>query len=494
MATFTSKINGNDIYAKRAERTRSGVNLETFTEGTGASAKTTYGILPAGIATPTKAEDIANTLATQKYVLDQMEVADALIYKGTVNANGDLPDGSEDAKKYKTGWTYKVATAGTYAGKVCEIGDMIIANKDWTSGATQNADWDVIQTNIDGAVTGPASVTADANIALFSGTTGKAIKDSGVTINKSTDQDGFASDSDAKVPTSKAVNGAITSAVNALDVSDLVQDSAGSMKGKTLLTLSETGGKIAATFQDIGITGAQVTVAPATSGNFAGFDENGHVVDSGSKAGDFKTKQTAVSDPTVPTSGTTTSLAFIDSITQDANGVITPTKKNVRTATTSQTGVVQLTNTVSANDEANAITPKGVDDAIKALGAEITSSDGTNVQVTVTEVDGVITAVNVADNTASNTHGHGNITNDGKVSVSDTAQATKAVVTDASGFVTAEDLTVAAPTATGTNTSGIAYIDSVSQGSTGKISASKTYVPVAGPSAYGVVTYETVDL
>lgn len=33
MATFTSKINGNDIYAKRAEATRKGVNFETYGEG-----------------------------------------------------------------------------------------------------------------------------------------------------------------------------------------------------------------------------------------------------------------------------------------------------------------------------------------------------------------------------------------------------------------------------------------------------------------------------
>ena len=65
---FTSKINGNDIYAKRAEATRSGVNLETFESGT----STTYGILPAGIATPVSAGDTTNTLATQKYVLDRV--------------------------------------------------------------------------------------------------------------------------------------------------------------------------------------------------------------------------------------------------------------------------------------------------------------------------------------------------------------------------------------------------------------------------------------
>ena len=53
---------------------------------------------------------------------------------------------------------------------------------------------------------------------------------------------------------------------------------------------------------------------------------------------DYKPKQTAVADPT--SSGTAT--AFIDAITQDANGVITPTKKALPEATTSVKGIVQL--------------------------------------------------------------------------------------------------------------------------------------------------------
>ena len=77
--------------------------------------------------------------------------------------------------------------------------------------------------------------------------------------------------------------------------------------------------------------------ADAVEGNFAAFDSNGNPVDSGHKhsdyqaAGSYKTTQTAVSDPTA--SGY--ALAFIDSISQDTNGVITVTKKNVQVAGTS---------------------------------------------------------------------------------------------------------------------------------------------------------------
>ena len=97
------------------------------------------------------------------------ELADAMIFKGIVNANSDLPGSHE------VGWTYRVGTKGTYAGVQCEVGDLIICITDGTS--ANNAHWTVAQNNIDGAVTGPTSST-DGNFALFSGTTGKIIKNS----------------------------------------------------------------------------------------------------------------------------------------------------------------------------------------------------------------------------------------------------------------------------------------------------------------------------
>lgn len=78
-------------------------------------------------------------------------------------------------------------------------------------------------------------------------------------------------------------------------------------------------------------------VASATEGNFASLDANGNLVDSGHKHGDYKTKQTAKSDPTASGSGVT----FIDTISQNANGDIAATKKTVRTmgaATASEAG------------------------------------------------------------------------------------------------------------------------------------------------------------
>ena len=123
---------------------------------------------------PTPANnDSSNKLATTEFVYNTLSVADAMIFKGVVNSANDL------SVTHNAGWTYKVATAGTYAGVVCEVGDLIVCIQDGTTNT--NSHWHVIQTNIDGAVTGPAGATTN-HIATFNGNTGKIIQDSGYTI------------------------------------------------------------------------------------------------------------------------------------------------------------------------------------------------------------------------------------------------------------------------------------------------------------------------
>ena len=74
---------------------------------------------------------------------------------------------------------------------------------------------------------------------------------------------------------------------------------------------------------------------------------------------DVKTKQAAKSNPTESGSA----ISFVDSMTQNENGEITATRKSVRTATTSQTGVVQLTDSHSSTSTSTAATPKNVKEA-----------------------------------------------------------------------------------------------------------------------------------
>lgn len=136
---------------------------------------------PSFTGTPTAPTAAAGTnttqIATTAFVMNAMQTGDAMVYRGTIGSSGatisTLPD------THSRGWTYKVITAGTYAGHVCEIGDMIICIEDGTS--ANNGDWTVVQSNLDGAVIGPSSSTAN-NVAIFSGTTGKIIADGGFAI------------------------------------------------------------------------------------------------------------------------------------------------------------------------------------------------------------------------------------------------------------------------------------------------------------------------
>lgn len=93
----------------------------------------------------------------------------------------DNTDNPLPSTGYKAGQMWRVAADGTYAGAECEIGDLIICLKNYDEGSAGNADFMVLQANIDGAVTGADSST-DGHIVVFNGSTGKVIKDSNVTI------------------------------------------------------------------------------------------------------------------------------------------------------------------------------------------------------------------------------------------------------------------------------------------------------------------------
>ena len=78
-----------------------------------------------------------------------------------------------------------------------------------------------------------------------------------------------------------------------------------------------------------------------------------------------KIKQDAVNSPSA--SGTTT--AFIDTISQDANGKITATKKNITSASTSRAGIVQLSSSTSSTSTTLAATASAVKSAYDRANA-----------------------------------------------------------------------------------------------------------------------------
>lgn len=145
--------------------------LETEVDGKANLAGATF------TGTVTLAADPQNDLeaATKQYVDRLIDgINDFTI--GVVDSDTPLP-----STGYEVGQTYRVAEAGTYAGQECETGDLIIVIKDYAADGASNADFLVVQANVDGAVTGPDAST-DANIVVFDGITGRKIKDSSVTI------------------------------------------------------------------------------------------------------------------------------------------------------------------------------------------------------------------------------------------------------------------------------------------------------------------------
>lgn len=130
-------------------------------------------------------------------------------------------------------------------------------------------------------------------------------------------------------------------------------------------------------------------VVPSASGNLAALDANGNVTDGGVQPSDFKTKQAAVSDPTA--SGNT--LTAIATISQNANGEITATKKNIQSASTSQKGVVQLLDSHTSTATDKAATPKNVKEAYDLASGKVSD---VKVGTTANDAASVVDANHVA--------------------------------------------------------------------------------------------------
>lgn len=104
---------------------------------------------------------------------------DAMIFKGVIDCSGNPNYPAADA-----GHVYSVSVAGKIGGGSgvnVEVGDSLLCIADSTASgnqATVGTSWVIRQANIDGAVTGPASVTS-GHAAIFSGTSGKVIASAG---------------------------------------------------------------------------------------------------------------------------------------------------------------------------------------------------------------------------------------------------------------------------------------------------------------------------
>ena len=108
--------------------------------------------------------------------------ADAMTYKGVIDCSGNPNYPAGDA-----GDTYRISVAGKIGGASgvnVEVGDMPICVADSTASGDQvtvGAFWNIIQVNIDGNIVGTSPYSStDDNLAMFNGTSGKVIEDSGL--------------------------------------------------------------------------------------------------------------------------------------------------------------------------------------------------------------------------------------------------------------------------------------------------------------------------
>lgn len=109
---------------------------------------------------------VDNTKADNKHLWDSLTIQnkinqsftanDAMRFKGTIgltSANNYIINGTEaefPSRTAKVGDTYRVVTAGRYAGIQCEVGDLLICIKADSTG--ENTAWTVAQTNINGQI------------------------------------------------------------------------------------------------------------------------------------------------------------------------------------------------------------------------------------------------------------------------------------------------------------------------------------------------------
>jgi hypothetical protein len=123
---------------------------------------------------------IATQKAVKAYVDALIAASDAVVYKGATDCSGNPNYPAADA-----GHLYVASVAGKIGGAsgiTVEAGDYFLCKIDGSASGDQaavGANWNVIQTNIVGAVSGPASAT-DGDVAVYDGSTGKLIKDTSI--------------------------------------------------------------------------------------------------------------------------------------------------------------------------------------------------------------------------------------------------------------------------------------------------------------------------
>ena len=258
-----------------------------------------------------------------------------------------------------------------------------IAALDYTSPETDGTALEFITTvnQTDGVISATKAaipVASSDTLGLVKSGTDITVDASGnVSVNNNSHSHTSANISDL----SNTINTAVTNAIGALDASD---PAASGTATQFITSISQKDGVITATKANItaaalGLSGAMkflgtsktaitdgATTNPIMIGSISTTVTSGNVVLYGSKEfvwigsaweelgneGSYKVQQSAVSSP----SASGSAIAFIDTISQNAQGVITATKKNVTSATQSSAGLMSAADKVKLDGIATGAT------------------------------------------------------------------------------------------------------------------------------------------
>ena len=105
------------------------------------------------------------------------DVASALVLRGEAPSD----EFTAALTDHNVGDTFVVTSAGTYVGQTCNAGDFIICKTTGTS--SNDDDWFVVESNQPNVVTCSESSVSDAEVPIFSGTSGKVLGSSDISVN-----------------------------------------------------------------------------------------------------------------------------------------------------------------------------------------------------------------------------------------------------------------------------------------------------------------------
>ena len=247
------------------------------------------------------------------------------------------------------------------------------------------------------------------------------------------------------------------------------------------------------------ITGKSFIKEGGTSSQFlkadGSVDSNTYSTTSHNHSGTYKPVQTAVSDPTASTTASTT---FIDTISQNANGVIAATKKTLPTASSTVAGITKVGASGGAaaykhSHDTSIVTSTGTNQITLAFGTKYAiSAGGTSYVFSMPANPNTNTTYTIATGDAKGqikvTPSSGDAYN---VSVKGLGSA---AYTESSAYATSghnhsgvyKPIQTAVSSPSATSTTSTTFIDTISQNANGVIAATKKTLPTASTTVAGI--------